>query len=334
MMKLINKHYQLRTTQNSDCQNCNVYMELRVQDFEYPRVTELDLLVAELMFPILVEVAPTGNTLGYKQLSDLIKERNPNVDAIKTLHHRHIGRRLGTIWSFTQGQGCPHIGSIVVSQSDGECGRGISSIVTDLELERSKVKLFDWSTIEFGFNSYIAKAKIHKKEQETSRKKLSYDEAKTRFFEYWKSIKDEVPISSSQAKIIRNAMIQHVCEGYFPEEALSIELRKLSGGNLPDSSFVYLGEYVNSDTKQPIFDQIKIGYTTNIEKRAFTLGGGVNGPLEFSILKFWEFSGISAYAIEQELHLYLKDMRMKGEFFYNEDNLAFELAEEYVTKNH
>ncbi|MFM4924293.1 GIY-YIG nuclease family protein [Aeromonas dhakensis] len=64
-----------------------------------------------------------------------------------------------------------------------------------------------------------------------------------------------------------------------------------------------------------MFDQIKIGYTTNIEKRAFTLGGGVSGPLEFSILKFWEFSGISAYAIEQELHFYLREMRMKGEFF-------------------
>ncbi|HIF5682076.1 TPA: GIY-YIG nuclease family protein [Vibrio parahaemolyticus] len=305
-----------------------------MQDFEYPRVTELDLLVAELMFPILVEVAPTGDTLGYKQLSDLIKARNPSVEAIKTLHHRHIGRRLGTIWSFTKGQGCPHIGSIVVSQSDGECGRGIASIVTDLELERSKVKKFDWSTVEFGFNSYIAKAKVHKKEQETTRKKISYDEAKTRFFEYWKTIKDEVPLTSTQARGIRDAMIQHVCNGSFPEEALSIELRQLSGENLPESSFVYIGEYVNSDTKQPIFDQIKIGYTTNVEKRAFALGGGVNGPLGFSILKFWEFSGVSAYAIEQELHLYLKDMRMKGEFFNNEDNLVFELVEEYVAKNH
>lgn len=309
-------------------------MEVTVQDFEYPRVTELDLLVAELMFPILVEVAPTGDTLGYKQLSDLIKARNPSVEAIKTLHHRHIGRRLGTIWSFTKGQGCPHIGSIVVSQSDGECGRGIASIVTDLELERSKVKKFDWSTVEFGFNSYIAKAKVHKKEQETTRKKISYDEAKTRFFEYWKTIKDEVPLTSTQARGIRDAMIQHVCNGSFPEEALSIELRQLSGENLPESSFVYIGEYVNSDTKQPIFDQIKIGYTTNVEKRAFALGGGVNGPLGFSILKFWEFSGVSAYAIEQELHLYLKDMRMKGEFFNNEDNLVFELVEEYVAKNH
>ncbi|EGQ9064986.1 GIY-YIG nuclease family protein [Vibrio parahaemolyticus] len=311
-----------------------MYMEIMVQGFEYPRVTELDLLVAELMFPILVEVAPTGETLGYKQLSDLIKERNPNVDAIKTLHHRHIGRRLGTIWSFTKGQGCPHIGSIVVSQSDGECGSGIASIVTDLELERSKVKQFDWSTVEFGFNSYIAKAKVHKKKLETTRKKLNYEEAKARFFEYWKSIKDEVPLSSAQAQSIRNAMIQHVCNGSFPEEALSIELRKLSGENFPNSSFVYLGEYVDSQTKNPIFDQIKIGYTTNVEKRAFTLAGGVNGPLEFSILKYWEFSGVSAYAIEQELHLHLKEMRMRGEFFHNEDNLAFELAEEYVAKNH
>jgi len=303
------------------------------QKTKYLRVTELDLIVAELMFPILVGVAPTGDTLGYKELSDLIKARNPHVHMIKTLHHRHIGRRLGTIWEFTKGQGCPHIGAIVVSQYGGECGIGIASIVTDLEQERQNVSLFDWSTVELGFNSFISKAKVYKKEQDTTRKKLKFDDAKTKFFDYWKTIKDEVPLSSKQALSIRKPMIEHVCDGLFPEEALSIEFRKLSIENIPESSFVYIGEYLSSDTKQSLFSQIKIGYTTNVQQRAFALSGGVNGPLEFSIKRYWQFNGITAYGIEQELHRYLKEFRKNGEFFCNISNLAYELAEEYVLKN-
>lgn len=59
--------------------------------------TELDLIVAELMFPVLVELAPTGNTIGYKEMADLLKNNNPNVAEIAKITQRHIGRKLGTI---------------------------------------------------------------------------------------------------------------------------------------------------------------------------------------------------------------------------------------------
>lgn len=47
--------------------------------------TELDLIVAELMFPILVKLAPTGNTIGYKEIADLIKANNPEITEISNI---------------------------------------------------------------------------------------------------------------------------------------------------------------------------------------------------------------------------------------------------------
>ena len=185
--------------------------------------TELDLIVAELMFPILVELAPTGNTIRYKAMGDLIKSKNPNVTEISNITQRHIGRKLGTIWAFTKLQNCPHIGALVVNQS-GECGSGISSIVQDLPKEREKIKNYDWSSISLGFKSYISKAKIIKEEREEKVIKRTRDEAKEYFFSYWKTIKDEAPVSKDEALSIKEKILQLVQDGLSPEEAFSQEL--------------------------------------------------------------------------------------------------------------
>lgn len=299
--------------------------------------TELDLIVAELMFPILVELAPSGNTIGYKETADLIKDRNPNVPEIANITQRHIGRKLGTIWEFTKSQGCPHIGSLVVLQG-GDCGSGITSIVNDLPREREKVKVFDWSSVSLGFESYINKSKIKKLEREEKRIKLTRKEAKECFFSYWKNAKNEAPISRNEAIELKESVISLVQEGMTPEESLSKELIKLFNGKVqnktPEYGYVYIGEYIDSESKQPLFDQFKIGYTTNIKSRAAALGGGVIGPLEFSMKYYWEFESKFAYAIEQSLHGRFSRYRRAGEFFNNVDGLLAELADDVITTNY
>lgn len=295
--------------------------------------TELDLIVAELMFPILVELAPSGNTIGYKETADLIKTRNPNVAEIANITQRHIGRKLGTIWEFTKSQGCPHIGSLVVLQG-GDCGSGITSIVSDLPKEREKVKKFDWPSISLGFESYISKAKIQKIEREEKKIKLSREEAKERFFSYWKKVKEEAPISREEAIDLKESVISLVQSGLTPEESLSKELIKLFKGKeikVPETGYVYMGEYIESDSQKPLFDQFKIGYTTNIKIRAAALGGGVIGPLEFSMKYYWEFDSKFAYAIEQSLHGKFSRYRKSGEFFNDVDGLLAELADDEIT---
>lgn len=301
--------------------------------------TELDLIVAELMFPILVELAPTGNTIGYKEMAELIKDKNPAVVEIANITQRHIGRKLGTIWDFTKSQGCPHIGSLVVS-TKGECGSGIASIVKDLPKEREKVKEFDWSSVSLGFESYISKAKIHKQEREVKRIKRSKDEASKCFFEYWNEIKDEAPVSRDEAIEMKERILQLMQDGASPEEAFSQELINFLREHAqkqratPGSGFVYIGEYINSETNQPLFDQLKIGYTTNLMNRASALSGGVVGPLGFEMKYFWEFDSGIAYAIEQALHGKFSQFRKMGEFFSNPSGLLAELVDDEITQNY
>jgi T5orf172 domain len=299
--------------------------------------TELDLIVAELMFPILVELAPTGNTIGYKEIAEQIKAKNTDVAEIVNITQRHIGRKLGTIWEFTKSQGCPHIGALVVSKGDGECGSGIASIVIDLPKEREKVKLFNWSSVSLGFNLYISKAKIHKQEREVKKIKRSRDEAKNCFFAYWNEIKDEAPVSRNEAIEMKEKILQLVEDGASPEEAFSQELIHFLRDKqkaIPDSGYVYIGEYTNSETNQPLFNQIKIGYTTNLMNRATTLSGGVVGPLKFVIKYHWKFDSDFAYAIEQALHGKFSQYRKKGEFFSNPDCLLPELVDDEITQSY
>lgn len=298
--------------------------------------TELDLIVAELMFPILVNLAPTGNTIGYKEIADLIKADNPEITEIANITQRHIGRKLGTIWEFTKSQGCPHIGSLVVSK-DGECGSGIASIVTDLPQERLKVKLFDWSSVSLGFESYISKAKIIKQEREEKRVKRTREEAKECFFTYWNEIKDEAPISRDEAITLKEPILLLVQDGASPEEAFSQELMSLIHSKqkiTPEVGYVYIGEYIDSETKLPLFNQLKIGFSSNLENRATALSGGVVGPLEFNMKYWWEFSSDVAYAIEQALHGRFSKYRKKGEFFSNDIDLLPELVDDEITKNY
>src|SRR5690554_873993 len=299
-------------------------------------LTELDIIVAELMFPILVEIAPTGKKVGYKELADLIKAMNPHVPEIANITQRHIGRKLGVIWEFTKSQGCPHIGWLVVLQS-GECGTGISTVIQDLPEERKKVKECDWSKVSLDFENYISKVKFSKKERDEKLIKLSREEAKDRFIQYWQEIKDETPISREDAYELKEPGLQLVQEGYKPEVAFSQELLKFAlkrQPKNPESSYVYIGQYVEYDTNAPIFDQLKIGYTTDIDSRAQALSGGVDGPLRFDVKYYWEFERYVAYAIEQRLHGRFSSYRKRGEFFENIDGLLAELVDDEITQNY
>jgi len=298
--------------------------------------TELDLIVAELMFPVLVELAPTGNTIRYKEMADLIKSKNPNVAEISNITQRHIGRKLGTIWEFTKSQKCPHIGALVVNQS-GECGSGISTIVSDLPKEREKIKNYDWSSVTLGFKSYISKAKIIKAESEEKVIKRTRDEAKECFISYWNKIKEESPVSKDDVLAVKEKIFQLVQNGLSAEEAFSQELIQILSKkqrNKPSDAYVYIGEYINSETGLPLFDQLKIGYTSNLENRAIALSGGVNGPLQFVMQYFWKFDSNIAYAIEQSLHGRFSKFRKNGEFFSNSSGLLAELTDDEITKKY
>lgn len=191
--------------------------------------------------------------------------------------------------------------------------------------------------MSLNFESYISKAKILKQEREEKRVKLTRHEALDCLSAYWKEIKDEAPISRDDAIALKETILLLVQDGISPEEAFSQELMSLINSkqkNTSEVGYVYIGEYIDSETKQPLFNQLKIGFSSNLENRAATLSGGVVGPLEFNMKYWWEFSKVVAYAVEQALHGRFSKYRKKGEFFSNDFDLLPELVDDEITKNY
>ncbi|MCG7538245.1 GIY-YIG nuclease family protein [Pseudoalteromonas sp. OF7H-1] len=311
----------------------DIYPELN-----YPHVTELDLLMAELIYPILVELAPTGETITYKGVVKKVQDTYPGIPEVKSLHHRHIGRRLGTIWRFTEKYGCPHIGALVINQDTGECGRSITEHL-DPEIERVKIKNFDWSSVDIGFSQHLKRTKAANIAKKQKLKKRKYDEAKNIFFEFWRAVKEEVPVASENIKTYRNELIATVQEGYSPATALSNILKRLLSENKikkePSSGYVYIGEYKSNETNEPLFNYVKIGYTTcDVAQRAQSLSGGVISPLKFEMKHVWKFDPGFAFIAEQYLHGFFDSYREMGEFFDSMDGLLEEWAEEVITSEY
>lgn len=100
---------------------------------KYRHITDLDLLFAKLIYPILVELAPTGQTMTYKDVVEAVQARHPDIPEVRRFHPRHVGRRLGTIWLYTHKYGYPHIGALVVNQATGNVVKALPIILTRLQ---------------------------------------------------------------------------------------------------------------------------------------------------------------------------------------------------------
>lgn len=299
-------------------------------------ITELDILFAELIFPILIErVALCEPRITYGDIVNEVKIRNPYLKPVQTFHHRHVGRRLGTIWEFTKNQGCPHIGALVVDAQHGECGKGIYGLVNP-EQEREKIKSFpNWNDIELDFGKHIKLVKMKKKERETKPKKISWEDAKYKVATYWKEIKQNSPIDQKKIEKHREELWTLVQRGLLPARAFATIIEKMiESGEYRETepAYLYVGEYRNKmKDNTTIFNVVKIGFSGDLENRAKQLAGNLNlTPLEFHILKSWKFKPGYAYKAEQYIHALLDDLRYEGEFFTSDEGFVPEYVDELV----
>lgn len=301
-------------------------------------ITELDILFAELIFPILVErVHLPDPRITYGVIVEEVKQRHPHLKAVKTFHHRHVGRRLGTIWAFTHDQGCPHIGALVVDAENGECGVGIYGLTdSDPELERKRIKGYpDWKSVTLNFEQHIAIVKMKKRDQEIKPKKISWDEAKDKTAYYWRDIKANSPIDKKVIEKQNNKLREIVRQGFCPAIAFAQIIGELiESGEYSEekSAYLYVGEYQNKiDSDTAIFNLVKIGFSGNLENRSKQLAGNLNlTPLKFKMLKSWKFKPGYAYQAEQQIHGILDHLRHEGEFFNSQDGFVPEYVEELV----
>jgi len=197
---------------------------------EDKRVTEKDIILAELIFPILLDAVKDKEVLTYGDVVKAVTKKYPDNAAAQSLVPVIVGRRLGVIWRFTQDQGCPHIGSLVINQHTNECGEGITSLL-DPEAEREKVYAYPWEGIHVSFKSHLEKERANRKISKKKLKRKKKPDALEVFFEYLKeqeSDEEGLPVVRSDLAKHRDRIIELVMEGHEPETAFGLVLADLA----------------------------------------------------------------------------------------------------------
>ncbi|WP_084583799.1 hypothetical protein [Sphingomonas azotifigens] len=115
-------------------------------------MTELDLEIAAMLYPVLVEAAPDVELLPFRELIRRAQVRYPDSAAMQRQVPVGIGSRLATIRAFTEPRGYPDLTCLAVST-----GRDVppENYHTDARAEQARVAAFDWSKVAEEFTLQI-----------------------------------------------------------------------------------------------------------------------------------------------------------------------------------
>lgn len=124
--------------------------------------TTVDLELATLFYPPLVELGRRNETRSYKAFLTEVQALHPENETLARAVPLNVGRRLDVIRVFTRSKNYPDLGCLIVSGATGAPGTGYDGNVA---LERERVANFDWSgvTDEFGLEVQRQKQAIAKK---------------------------------------------------------------------------------------------------------------------------------------------------------------------------
>jgi len=286
----------------------------------------LDLYFAEILFPILVELAQSGETATYQELVREVKRRHPDSEAANNLIDVKVGSRLGAVWSFIREHNCPHIGALIINKTTGKVGSGFPKNL-DPKLEKLKCFDYDWAPLLEIFPSFISGEKTIQKIESKKRSRRKRQEANVLFSKYYLDRKTEFENVFIRSEILKlkTKFEEKVTLGFHPGEAFAnIMMDALDKGIVNHRSegpeHVYIGHYVDADSSEPLFGYLKIGSSRDPEQRAKSLVGNVKSPLEFKMLRTWAVETGRSLLIEKWLHAYFADINYKGEFFYDNEN--------------
>lgn len=160
-------------------------------------MNELDMEIAALLYPVLVDVARLGELISFGDLIRRTQERHPDNLAIQRQVPVGLGRRLETVRAFTEEMGYPDLTCLVVNR-----GRNVppENYHTDPEVEQARVAAFDWNNVEAEFLLHIA----IRREALVNRPRRKREDAIALMAAYYAKHKASLPptITSSREHII------------------------------------------------------------------------------------------------------------------------------------
>jgi hypothetical protein len=196
-------------------------LSMRGQDpMKSPRITVVDLELAAIYYPILVEKAKRKLCITYGELVDLAKNLHPDNPVIQNALAISTGRRLDVVRMFTSAHGLPDLSSLVVNGLSGECGSGFTRNF-DPGSTRDQVFNFDWQTVRSPFVEFMES--IEKKT--TRRQSIRRSEALEMVFKYYVQNKSKLP---QKISIRREKIVDAIMSGMSIEEAFAVAAQSLS----------------------------------------------------------------------------------------------------------
>jgi hypothetical protein len=162
-------------------------------------VTALDLQLASVYFPILIDLAKDKRTISYGELIDRARVIHPNRKIVQNAIPVGTGRRLDVVRDFCTEWGLPDLSSLVVNGATKEVGTAFSQVFDPIEVRR-EVFSFDWSAVSVDFSGFLRKAESAL----APRAKLTRDGAIQIMWEHYKANKATIPkwINGSREQII------------------------------------------------------------------------------------------------------------------------------------
>ncbi len=181
--------------------------------------TLLDVQLAKLLYPILIETAVSRGTLTYTQLIAAAKMRYPEDQRVANLIPVRIGRILWVIYDFVQERNLPRLTLIVVSATDRYPGSAMWA--HDCVEEQKKCFEFDWGGVDEEFDLYgrdVEKAV-------TPVKRVSRDQAKQLMASHYAAHRDRYPKKIGN---LRETIIENIINGMEVGDAFAVEAELLA----------------------------------------------------------------------------------------------------------
>ncbi|MDQ0741045.1 hypothetical protein [Pseudomonas sp. W4I3] len=191
---------------------------MNVQQGLYENVTLIDVQLASVYYPILVDLAQHKHCLTYTELVDRAKHENPDNKIVSNAIPVSTGRRLDVVRLFTNERGLPDLTSLVISKGSGECGSFFTRHF-DPVAAREQVFSYDWNTATTDFEGFVDVTE----KAVRPRKKVKKPQARERMAAYYQAHKSGLPLNVSE---YREAIIELIMEGFSDEQAYSMALRQ------------------------------------------------------------------------------------------------------------
>ncbi|HEX2528758.1 MAG TPA: hypothetical protein VHL31_21000 [Geminicoccus sp.] len=180
--------------------------------------TALDLQLAGVYFPILVELAKDKRTISQGDLIERAKALHPQRKSVQKVIAVSLARRLEVVRSFCQERGLPDLSSLVASNAAGEDGATPSPDADPIELRR-QVFSFDWSTVATDFADHVREGET----SPTPKTKINEKQAIQIMWDHYKSNMTSIPksVTASRTQIIADILAGSTVEDAFSKAILA-----------------------------------------------------------------------------------------------------------------